>query len=197
MERLSLADQVQQYQNCLIKYKDEIAYVLDIGAGGFNIRYAENRTDEIVPFEQDKFKPIETRLGFINANGAVFQAERIPCRRYHVGLCNKNVLFSISSCDNSRDVNIMHVSTEISLDLTHPAFIKTVNNEYPPFKLALEQAKDLKGAVAFNRQLAIDHSDRAVYRDKVVGRVLKGAKSAMDIVFSKNFAYLTMLTRTL
>jgi len=197
MEKLSLADQIQQYQGCLLQYKDEIVLVLDISGKGFHIRYAKDRTENCVPFEYDKFKPIETRLGFINEQGVVLQAERFPCRRYHVGLCGRNVQFNHSVCKNNADVDRIGLAVIISVDFTHPAFIKTVKNEYPSFKSAFEQANDLRGAVAFNRQLALDYRGNAVYRDKIVGTITKGAKSAMDIVFGKNFSYLTMLTRTL
>lgn len=197
MEKLSLADQVQQYAGCLVQYKDEIVLVLDVTGKGFHIRYAKDKSEVLVPFEYDKFKPIETRLGFINEQGVVLQAERSPCRRYHVGLCSRNVQVNHSVCKNNSNVDRVGLAVLLTTDFSHPAFIKTVKNEYPPFKTALEEANDLKGAVAFNRQLALDYRGNAVYRDKIVGTVIKGAKSAMDIVFGKNFSYLTTLTRTL
>jgi hypothetical protein len=190
MTMLSLADQVQQYQNCLVEYKTNPVYVHAIGSDGAIVEYLANGAREKVDFSLETFKPLSSRLGMVNISGSVVRITRCPVRRMNVGLNHNNIV--LEALDVPYAKGSYQLLVEVN-NLNCRALFSTITGKYPKFKDAIKKAISTKGACAWDRQFCVDKGGRIIYKNKKVGVVDLKAETPSQIIFDKPFSYLVSI----
>lgn len=190
---LSRDDIMQQYLNCIVKYKGRIIFVDSVDEYCKVIfTYLETMKREIAPFNLTDFKVANNRIGMINHNGFVFYGERVPSRKMFIGLSRNNFNMVRLLAPTGRDyLN----SRDALLSLKDAAIFNSMVNKYPSFTRCLELTENNKNidAMAWDRQFAIDKQRNIYYRSNAVGKLPLGKDKESDIVFSKGYEYLSIV----
>lgn len=190
MTILSLHDQTQQYQACIIEVNNKPAYDHEVTAQGHSVEYLETGKVEKVKFSLETFKPLSSRLGSVNINGSVVRIARCPVRRMNVGLNRNNM--TVEALDVPYP-NGSYESLEEVGGLRCKALFSTITNRYPTFSEAIKKAKKTQGACAWDRQFCVDMHGNVHYKTMRVGQVALAATSTKQIIFNKEFDYLVAI----
>jgi hypothetical protein len=188
---LSLADRVMQYGDALLLYSGIPVYVREVGQNAMTLRTIQTGKVDIVPVVLEDFSPI-TRMGFVNIYNSVVEVVRQPARKYSIGMTRDNTAI--------RPLPVRYPRGEdCTLDklgrLTAVELFDTINGIYPPIEEALDTAQSKEGACAFDRQFAVSKDLEVLYKTRKVGYVDKKASSVKEIVFHKQYSYLTTLLK--
>lgn len=188
-ERVSLEDLRTFWKGCVAFYKGEPVFVIGVGEGrkGYEAKVKNMKDGNIVVvgLTSDRLDPPDGRLGFVNLNGAVIYTQRRPVRRFMMGINDNNL--------NQQYLNehIRYENGEIHrLSTSSIEFYNTLKGIYPSFSEALNQVKTFGGAVAFDRQFAVNEDRSIFYKRHKVGKAGRGAVDKRGIVLDEPFQYL-------
>ena len=193
-EIITTEDITQLFSGCTIMYKKEPVYVREVESRNkIHIQYLKDSKKITVPFSFDDFKPVSSRLGFINISNGVIYLTRRPIRRFQVGLCNTNVSMhwplSNIGVHNHVLVDKLHRLNTVEV-------FNCIEGKYPTFKQCCARVKKAPAIMAFDKQFAIDSNGDVFYRSKRVGKFnLEQHKEIEDIVFNKGAEHLILLLK--
>lgn len=192
MVELSYEDKVQQYAKSIVLYKGIPVFVERVTEDGSLCLYDLKAQQSItVPFSLDNIKPPTKRIGMINILGSVLYVTRIPARKMVIGYYKNNMVFNTLTVPYPYG-RTNTVDTVSSLD--HSSIADAMNNEYPSLKQAIDLfAAGPVGAVAFDKQFAIDNHRNIFYKTNVVGSVPEGKDKNQEICFHENYTHLHTL----
>ena len=189
--RVTVEDMRTFWKGCVCLYNGDPVLVISVGnkdGGGFPAQIKRLKTGEIekILIDDDRvLQPPDSRLGFVNLNGLVIYTSRAPVRRFMMGINDGN-LKSRKLIDYFRyERGEIHTLSTSSME-----FYRTLVGDYPTLTQAVEQVKTFGGACAFDRQFAVCEEKYVYYKDRKVGRLLRGAIDARGIEFMPGREYL-------
>lgn len=187
-DQVSIEDMRTFWKGCVALFKGRPVFVIGIGGerGKYNATIKDLRTGEreVILLEKGSLSPPDGRLGFVNLNGEVLYTQRQPVRRFMMGVNDTNL--RVRQVPNRR-----YERGEIHrLSTTSIEFCRTLRGEYPSLKEALNEVLTFGGSCAFDRQFAVDEDRRLFYKERVVGKVGRGAIDSRGIVLNEGSAYL-------
>lgn len=188
-ERVSLEDLRTFWKGCIALYKGKPVFVIGIGGerGAFTATVKDLRTGDrwVVELEADSLSPPDGRLGYVNLNGEVLYTQRKPVRRFMMGINDGNI--GVDRADQYRryEKGEIHRLSTSSIE-----FCRTLEGSYPTLKEALNEVLTFGGSCAFDRQFAVDEERRLFYKNRLVGKVGRGAIDARGIVLNDNYSFL-------
>lgn len=187
MAEISDHDIEQKYVGSIVMFAKKPVFIKGLyQRGKVKILDLLSQREDIVDFTVEEFKAPATRLGMVNIAGGVLYAYRIPVRRYKLGFSRDNL--KVDSLNVKYEGGGMEAVEKIK-SLTSIEFADCIMGKYPNLKQAMKLLeKQGEGAVAFDRQFAVDCRNRIWYKRAVVGGV--GDKG---IVFSAGFQHLELL----
>jgi hypothetical protein len=185
MDDISDQDKIQQFQDTLILYKGKPCKVKQIGPK-IKIFNLVTQRPSFVEFSLKEFAPPSLRLGFVNIDEAAVYVSRKHIKQFQIGLSKSNCSFFVN--DNMYVPDRRGAIHKLA-SLECPEFSDMLFGHYPKLEDAFAQAKEFKGAVAFDRQFAIDCRKQVFYKRWFVGYYEGGKK----IVFDDKYQYLSLL----
>jgi hypothetical protein len=186
MPEISFEDMNQQFAHTVIFYKGKPCKVKTVGAKVKLLNLVTQRSG-MVEFSLKDFCPPPLRLGFVNYEETAVYVSRLHARQYQIGLSNNNCRFTIPqnmASPNNKTTLIQKLET-----FEAPEFADMFFGHYPKLKDAFQHACEFKGAVAFDKQFAVDKAARVFYKTDYVGDYHGEGK----IVFQKVFSHLSLL----
>lgn len=193
MDDLNRGDIQQQYYQNIVMYKGDLVYVATVGDEApvklIVYRLIDNKRMSVA-FTLKDFGPPVGRLGMVNVAGSVVYASRRPVRKMNIGISTGNLVVHHLPVEypEGRDESLMAVKR-----LRSPEMAATMNGMFPTFQECLAYLKENRGAMAFDRQFAIDSDRRVFYRTNEVGNLPKNCTKPERIVFSKEYEHLNIL----
>lgn len=192
MVEIDVADVRQMYEHTVVMKGSKPVYVSRVGERG-EVRFTDllSNKKDVVEFSLKTFlPPAARRLGMINVCGSVVYASRIPVRRYKVGFSTENI--NVKHLDveypEGADATLLRIKK-----LECPEIAEAMLNKYPTLEKALKTVEKFGGAVAFDKQFAVDARKRVWYKTKRVGKVPDGVTECAGIVFDKGHEHLSIL----
>lgn len=190
MVELSVADIEQLYYKSLILYKGKPAKVLSINRDKtVMLTILASQRKVVVPFIQDDFKPVLGRIGFVNHGGFAFYVQRMPVRRYNIGLTQQNTVV--------RGISRHHPEAFRAYDavaaLNTKSICQALDNDYPTLQSAIKAAKEREGSVAFDKQFAVDHMRNIYFKATKVGAIPLRYSARNRIRFEPEYEFLEIL----
>ena len=156
MAELANADIETLYQNCLIIHNGVLARVMSIEYGHdlvqFTLLNLSTQKRFNVPFKQEEFKSPEKRIGFVNIMQSCVYVVRLPVRKYHFGIHASNIELR---CPLIQYPNDRSRTKEAIKKLNSVEIYSAYAGKYPSIKEATENAKNWKGACAFDKQFCV------------------------------------------
>jgi hypothetical protein len=189
-KRVSLEDLRTFFQGQLCSHNNRPIFVRRIN---------EERSAKLVDLLTQKTYVLENldelqvpmrRIGMVNCMGSVIYVERTPQRKMQMGLSSSNVKFSTLAVEypEGRDHTYRRVAAFDNVDIGN-AYM----NIYPSIKECLKHNKEFGGAMAFDKQFAIDEESKVFYKTKRVGTMPRGCSTIERIVFENQYTHLSLL----
>ena len=172
----------------VVMYKNRPTKVTMItGEFKYKLLDLETQKQTIVLRAHKDITPPHRRLGMLTIGSLSYYLTRLPARRMQMGLNQNNVRMTRLPFkpDELRDM----IDKVCEFDSRELALCML--NKYPSIAEAFEEAHDMFGCVAFDKQFAIDHKGRIYYKTHLVGITSK--KSGFQITFDPGFAHLAIL----
>lgn len=186
---MNLADLHNMYYHSLILHRNKPCKVMDINDRGDVLLWDLNdQRSKKVKWDEKNFQAPTRRLGMVNINNTVVFANRIPVRKYWVGLHRNNI--EVNSLLNEAYGDPTVAKEQVKL-LQDKAVADALFNRYPSFEEAYETVSMWKMAVAFDKQFAIDTRKAIWYKRDIVGKAR--GKTIDTIEFDKNKQHLSLL----
>ena len=187
MDELERADIVQQYRYNVIVFEGVHCQVRSVNEDSTVnlITVAEGAPINRVPFSLSTFKPPSFRLGMSTLEGSTAYLTRIPVRKMGIGLSVENI--NIAVVGNTS----LYFSQTIGR-FVGEFIVDTFLGKYPNISLALSRAKEHRGVVAFDRQMAVDYNNYVYYKTQKVGKYVTTVPEPF-ISFYKKFSYLNKI----
>jgi hypothetical protein len=174
------------FNRCVVFYKNKPVYIEQVYPDGkVSVRDLLTQKSSNIRFDLKAFSNPVRRIGFINVNGSVLYAYRVPVRKFKAGICDVNIRINTLEVDYpfGRDQTRLRVKS-----LLFPELGQALINKYPTFKEALGRITTGEAAVAFDKQFAIDNRRRIWYKTQQVGNL-----SRSKIEFFQEYNYLKSL----
>lgn len=173
---------------CVVMYKNKPVQVAMIHHNGqVRIRDLFTQREKDVEFTLEEFSKPTPRIGFVNVMGSVFYVARLPVRKYFMGVTTQNTKIHRLGVDYPAGYGDTVGRVQ---QLAIPEVADAIMNRYPTFEAALEEAKRVRGACAFDKQFAVDRRGNIFYKNDVVGKVDMNATSIQDIVWQEGKEHL-------
>src|SRR6476660_5481498 len=159
-------DIVQQFGNTTFFYKGKPHKVKRVGMDDVRILDLRTQRTKEVEFKLKDFLPVQTRLGMVNIDGVAVYVRRLIRKQYLTGINSTNTecipLNSIAAGDR--------LAAQLKVrEMECPEFADMLLGHYPTLESAWAQAKKIDGAVAFDKQWALDASGAVYFRTDKVG----------------------------
>lgn len=193
MVEIDVGDIRQMYEHTIVMHGNKPVYISRVGDRG-EVRFTDllSQKKEVEEFSLKAFTPpAARRLGMINTCGSVVYASRVPIRRYKVGISFENL-----KVDSIRDIEYPEGKEQTVnriRQLEAREIAEAMLNKYPKLKEALKTVEKYGGAVAFDKQFAVDWKRRIIYKTKVVGSIPPGVDTVDGIQFNKGYEQLGLL----
>lgn len=192
MLEMSIEDIHSRFKDSLIMYNNKPSYVKRVGNNGDCILLdLITQKQETVPFKLDKFNSPVRRVGMVNIEGSVVYAERIPIRRWKVGLSSDN--FHVSTLAGVEYPARAAQTRDKVKTLQAVELAEAIMGKYPALVTCLRHLKQFPGAMAFDKQFAVSDAGLVFYKKAVAGTVDMKAKSVNDIKWAKGHEHLILL----
>lgn len=151
----------------LVMYKGSLVFVSEICPDRhcllFSLKTQKQKTVEN-PF--DDFSTQAMRIGMVNLHTHCVYVERLPVRRWRVGLDLTNLdIHTFPECGE----NYRKAKAEFDT-LTCSSIAKAVFGEYPTYQEAYKSVQKYQGIVAFDKQFAVTSLGELFYKTTCVGR---------------------------
>lgn len=186
IQEISLADQRQMFQNCLVLYNTDPVWIGHIGDGcRADCTFIGNNEERVLDLRDEKFDFTPVNTGYVNLQGYSFFLSRTTRRQWKQGLSpdNVSIKYNVMYGDNGRFEGAYHRLKGLNC---RPIY-NTVKNIYPTLEQAIESFEDMVREVAFDRQFSVNYLGQLYYKGSLVGAVnLINAK----IKFFENFKHL-------
>lgn len=183
-ERVSVEDLRTFWKGCIAVYQGEPVFVIGIGDGrrGIEAKVKRLKDGEIIALnlEEAELHPPDGRLGFVNLNGSVIYTQRRPVRKFMMGINDQNLQVQMLKGYLRYEAGEIH-----RLSTTSMEFYRTLKGVYPSLEEALDQVKTFGGAVAFDRQFAVDEDRNIYYKYFRVGKAGRGCVDKRGIIFGQ------------
>lgn len=188
MPEIAVADIEQRYAKSVVMYKRKPVKVQKINANGdMRILDLFSQREETVPFSLKDFTPPALRIGFVNVKGSVVYVTRQPIRRYKVGLSSENTrveLLGVHYPDGQHET-LCKVHELECIELADALL-----NKYPSKRKCVNHLLQFRGAMAFDKQFAIDNRMGVWYKREEVGTI---DPHTLNITFGDSFKHLGIL----
>lgn len=192
---MSEADIETLYHNCLFIHEGALVKVHSISFGTnpatFTLINLSTGKSTKVVFDQDAFKVPEKRIGFVNIMKSVVYVVRLPLRRYHLGINANNI--EVRTPDGiPYPMGRIETLSQLS-NLNKVEVYNAYAGKYPSLAESVKNAKEWKGACAFDKQFAVDFQGKIYYKENCVGKmdgeVIKfdDEWKYLDVVLEKNY----------
>lgn len=189
---MSVEDINSRFHNSLIMYKNKPAYVKRVGNNGDCILLdLLTQKQDTVPFKLAEFANPIRRIGMVNVEGSVIYGERIPIRRYKVGLTTENT--RISQIDGVEYPARAAQTRDKVRTLQCVELGEALMDKYPSLSACLKHLRQFPGAMAFDKQFAVADTGFIFYKKTQVGAVDFRAKKVNEIVWQKGYEHLILL----
>lgn len=191
MNNVSVADLKQFYLDTVILYKGKPAKVKKISAEKVFLILDLTTMKTFTDKEGAKFiDPPIRRLGMVNFMGSVLYVERVPYRKFQIGINSQNVKVSALPVEypegRAETVNQFRKFENIEIG-------ECMFNIYPTIKECLENIEEFGGAAAFDKQFAINRERTIYYKTKAVGTLPPRCSSANKIKWNPGYEHLSIL----
>lgn len=186
MPEISFEDMNQQFAHTVIFYKGKPCKVKQVGAKVKLLNLVTQRSG-LVEFKLADFSPPPLRLGYVNYEETAVYVSRLHARQYQIGLSSNNCRMTIPN--NMASPNSKSAIIDKLANFEAPEFADMFFGHYPKLKDAFNHASEFKGAVAFDKQFAVDRSARVFYKTDYVGEY----QGENKISFQKAFSHLSLL----
>lgn len=191
-DKLSYDDITQQFYKNIVLYEGKPVYVTGVSRETLKVTFTELLTGKRsnAPFSLKTFLPPAVRIGLVNTCGSVVYVVREPKRKMTMGLNSGNLRIKELAVDYPEGIveTFAEIKTLKSADLA-----RAMIGEYPSFEECLEHVKEFKGAMAFDRQFAIDNNRMIFYKTGCVGHLPKNCNRVDTIAFDKPHQHLALL----
>lgn len=196
MDDIRPEDFTMMFANSIVFNKNKPIYVQAMLENN-QVYYTDMLTNRsyLKHFKELKIKPPALRIGFVNTCGSVAYMQRIPVRKYKVGICRDNTRIQLLDGINF-PIGSMSTNARIT-SFCVPEIADAMLNKYPSLSDAIVNVKQSNGACAFDHQFAVDHRYRIWYKTKIVGTVkaTEDPPTVEDINWKAGFEHLIILLR--
>lgn len=189
MPDINLGDLEQLYYKTIVMLKGSPVLITSFDPER-NMYYLDLRTGKKhhCKFVADDVKPVAGRVGYINHNCHSFYMQRMPVRRYQVGLNTGNCKLLYHEQQRHHQT-FLNSHTQVSR-LSVGSIANAILNIYPSFREAVGTAKVSGGSCAFDKQFAVDNERNIYYKTKQVGVLPARSLSVKRIQFKEGFEFL-------
>lgn len=190
MDDMEIPDIRRDIVNTLISYKGIPHYVVNVNADK-KLLISEVGSNESLLVDYQNISAITGRIGMTSdGEGCVYYIARYPTRKFFIGLNQGVMLFTrVYETKNTHYEGLTRIK-----GLTSKYLVEAIQNKYLPIREALKEAKNLKGAMPFDKQFAIDKASNIYYKTgDVVGKLPPASSTIYQIQLLKEFEYLQPL----
>lgn len=168
---MGLGDVQQKFESSILMYRNAPVLFLKIAAGMQTCRLYDlmGQQEMVVDFNEDDFAPPIPRIGMVNIGGSVIYVNRIPVRRYKLGLSTENLRANLVRPAVNPDVRQDRFVNEIR-GLRTRELAMTLLKKFPTKKAAFRHLSQFNGTVAIDKQFAVTSEETLIYKQTVVGR---------------------------
>jgi hypothetical protein len=168
MDDLSVEDIRQLYVGSVCMHKGVPIYFYKVSMEHVVTYYVlETQALKTAKFSLKDFTSPAGRLGFVNVMGGAVYVQRLPVRRFSVGLTKENLLVkTVRGCRYPEGEN---ASIERIKGRNTPELHYTMMGVFPSMEEAYNEAVDVRGCVAFDRQFCINCDTGVYYKTQFVG----------------------------
>ena len=192
-EEISYEDIVQQYKGTVVLYKGEPVYISGVSVDPpykVNFTYIITQKRGAAVFNMEEFKPPALRIGMVNIMSSVVYCSRQPRRVMQSGISNRTLgVEYLATHYPEGQAECRHALQRLNV----PALGEAMVNDYPPFEECLEFVKNFKGAMAWDKQFAIDSERQIHYKTSVVGNLPRNCTRVERIQFDAGYEHLEIL----
>jgi len=188
-KQLSLEDQQQLFNGCLLIWKGRFVKVLSVGAT-YRLFDLADQKEVLVQAPYKDFTPPYKRIGMVNTGGSCIFVMRTPTRQYQVGYSSHNCRYQYLPVNYPDGQGL---TRDVVRALTSKAVHDALVGQYPSLKEALSNAAMADGACAFDKQFAVDHARNVFFKDKKVGSVPSNRVGISSIRWNDGQEYLSLL----
>lgn len=190
----SHADICVFFENTLCLRNDRPVFIQQIFKD-FSYRYKDVQTQEyfIGTDIRDEVSPPNKRLGYMNIEGNCVYLKRNPYRIFQIGINRRNTKILFAKY-GSYFVDLYDVDRMVA-GFSCKEFYNCMLGIYPPLKDCEDiiSAPNFEGAVAFDRQFAVDSRRRIIYKNQ---EIVGGLNGDCEIKWTKGKEYLKFLLET-
>lgn len=170
MDDLVKIDDLNQYfLNTVVLYKEKPVFVKTISREK-SFKMLDLFSQRII-IDKEALKyitPPMRRLGMVNTGGSVVYVQRRPIRLYQMGINKFNLQFLTvgHNYPEGAGVTLHAIQTVNKVEFADMMFDK-----YPSFEECVKTSKEFDGAMAFDKQFAVDCEGFVWYKQDRVGSV--------------------------
>lgn len=187
MAEMGLGDIQQKLEASILMYNKKPVLFMKV-SGDLKTCRVYNlmaQKEEVVEFNEKLFTPPIPRIGMVNIGGGAFYVKRIPIRRYKLGYSQENLKVVELPADYPDRLDKYKAELK---GLRSKELAQAMLKKYPTLKAAFKQLEQFDGIVAFDKQFAITHDNKLIYKDTVVG-----THDFKKIKLAKGFEHLAQL----
>lgn len=185
-ERVSIEDLRTFWKGCVAVFQGEPVFVIGVGdRREAKVKRLRDGSITTIDLTKEDLIPPDGRLGFVNLNGTVIYTQRRPVRKFMMGINDQNLHVRMLKEYLRYEAGEIH-----RLSTTSMEFYRTLKGEYPSLPEAIDQVKTFGGAVAFDRQFAVDEDRNLYYKMYRVGKVGRGCVDKRGLILNPGHEFL-------
>lgn len=185
-ERVSIEDLRTFWKGCVAVFQGEPVFVIGVGdRREAKVKRLRDGSITTIDLTKEDLIPPDGRLGFVNLNGTVIYTQRRPVRKFMMGINDQNLHVRMLKEYLRYEQGEIH-----RLSTTSMEFYRTLKGEYPSLEEAIDQVKTFGGAVAFDRQFAVDEDRYLYYKMYRVGKVGRGCVDKRGLILNPGYEFL-------
>lgn len=185
-ERVSIEDLRTFWKGCVAVFQGEPVFVIGVGdRREAKVKRLRDGSISTIDLTKEDLIPPDGRLGFVNLNGTVIYTQRRPVRKFMMGINDQNLHVRMLKEYLRYEQGEIH-----RLSTTSMEFYRTLKGEYPSLEEAIDQVKTFGGAVAFDRQFAVDEDRNLYYKMYRVGKVGRGCVDKRGLILNPGYEFL-------
>lgn len=185
-ERVSIEDLRTFWKGCVAVFQGEPVFVIGVGdRREAKVKRLRDGSITTIDLTKEGLIPPDGRLGFVNLNGTVIYTQRRPVRKFMMGINDQNLHVRMLKEYLRYEAGEIH-----RLSTTSMEFYRTLKGEYPSLEEAIDQVKTFGGAVAFDRQFAVDEDRNLYYKMYRVGKVGRGCVDKRGLILNPGYEFL-------
>lgn len=185
--QMNVDDVRQKFEGSIVMFNKRPVLFNKI-AGDWSCRIFDlmDQEEKQVEFKEDEFHPPVPRIGMVNINGSVLYVERMPVRKFKLGLNRDNL--KVNLVPGVFYPEGERAATAEIHGLKSKALGSALLGKYPTKTTAFKRLSQFEGAVAFDKQFAVDSNGFLYYKMQRVGR-----HNFSVLTFDEQFKHLEIL----